>query len=156
MYPLNCGRPYSAGKTIPDCDDLLLQTPERFWKRFRVRVHVLHEVLHIDRKPKCVQVKNLMTQEITSHPYDTLILAPGGGAIIPDIPGIHVRNIFTVKTVSDSDAIKIFDELRDLLQHLDPPQETVVYCRVGLRGYLAERILLQHGFTHVFNLTGGY
>ncbi|MGP0594197.1 rhodanese-like domain-containing protein [Nitrospira sp. T9] len=39
---------------------------------------------------------------------------------------------------------------------MDPPQETVVYCRVGLRGYLAARILLQHGFTHVFNLTGGY
>ncbi|WP_376753604.1 rhodanese-like domain-containing protein [Candidatus Nitrospira neomarina] len=48
------------------------------------------------------------------------------------------------------------DELRDHLQHLDPSQETVVYCRVGLRGYLAARILLQHGFTHVFNLTGGY
>ena len=48
------------------------------------------------------------------------------------------------------------DELRDHLQQLDPSQETVVYCRVGLRGYLAARILLQHGFTKVFNLTGGY
>ena len=48
------------------------------------------------------------------------------------------------------------DELRDLLQELDPSQETVVYCRVGLRGYLAARILLQHGFSSVFNLTGGF
>lgn len=104
----NCGLPYYVGKTIPDRDDLLLQTPERFWKRFRVRVHVLHEVLHIDRRAKCVQVKNLLTQEITAHPYDTLILAPGAGAIMPDIPGIHARNIFTVKTVPDSDAIKTF------------------------------------------------
>jgi rhodanese-related sulfurtransferase len=47
------------------------------------------------------------------------------------------------------------DELRDHLQELDPTLETVVYCRVGLRGYLAARILLQHGFTNVFNLTGG-
>lgn len=104
----NCGLPYYVGKTIRDRDDLLLQTPERFWKRFRVRVHVLHEVLLIDRTAKCVQVKNLVTQEITSHPYDTLILAPGAGAIMPDIPGIHARNIFTVKTVPDSDAIKTF------------------------------------------------
>ena len=37
------------------------------------------------------------------------------------------------------------DELRDHLQDLDPTQETIVYCRVGLRGYLAARILLQHG-----------
>jgi NAD(P)H-nitrite reductase large subunit len=50
----------------------------------------------------------LMTQEITSHPYDTLILAPGAGAIMPYIPGIPARNIFTVKTVPDSDAIKTF------------------------------------------------
>lgn len=104
----NCGLPYYVGKTIRDRDDLLLQTPERFWKRFWVRVHVLHEVLLIDRTAKCVQVKNLVTQEITSHPYDTLILAPGAGAIMPDIPGIHARNIFTVKTVPDSDAIKTF------------------------------------------------
>ncbi len=48
------------------------------------------------------------------------------------------------------------DELRDHRQQLDPSQETVVYCRVGLRGYLAARILLHHGFTNVFNLTGGY
>lgn len=48
------------------------------------------------------------------------------------------------------------DELRDHLQELDLTKETVVYCRVGLRGYLAARILLQHGFTNVFNLTGGY
>lgn len=104
----NCGLPYYVGKIIADREDLLLQTPERFWKRFRVKVHVLHEVLHIDRRAKCVQVKNLMTQEITLQPYDTLILAPGAGAIMPNIPGIHARNIFTVKTVPDSDAIKTF------------------------------------------------
>ncbi|MDH5587569.1 MAG: hypothetical protein OEZ05_13175, partial [Nitrospirota bacterium] len=35
----NCGLPYYVGDTIQDRDELLLQTPERFWKRFRVRVH---------------------------------------------------------------------------------------------------------------------
>ena len=48
------------------------------------------------------------------------------------------------------------DDLIDHLQELDPSQETVLYCRVGLRGYLAARILLQHGLINVFNLTGGY
>ncbi|WP_202801055.1 rhodanese-like domain-containing protein, partial [Caloramator australicus] len=31
----------------------------------------------------------------------------------------------------------------------------VVYCKVGLRGYIAYRILLQHGYD-VYNLSGGY
>ncbi|MGD9852683.1 MAG: FAD-dependent oxidoreductase [Nitrospirales bacterium] len=104
----NCGLPYYVGDTIRDRDDLLLQSPERFWKRFRVRVHALHEVLNIDRSGKCLRVKNLMTQEITFHPYDTLILAPGAGAIVPNIPGIQAKNIFTVKTVPDSDSIRTF------------------------------------------------
>ena len=47
------------------------------------------------------------------------------------------------------------DHLREHLDDLDPQKETIVYCRVGLRGYLATRILLQHGFNHVSNLTGG-
>jgi len=104
----NCGLPYYVGDTIHDRNELLLQTPEHFWTRFRVRVHVLHEVLQIDRKERCVRVKNLVTQKITSHSYDRLILAPGAGAIVPNISGIHARNIFTVKTVPDSDAIKTF------------------------------------------------
>lgn len=104
----NCGLPYYVGETIKDRDDLLLQTPERFWKRFRVLVHVLHEVLKIDRREKSVCVKNLVTQEVTSHPYDALILSPGAGAIVPNISGIHAKNIFSVKTVPDSEAIKSF------------------------------------------------
>ena len=104
----NCGLPYYIGETIPDREDLLLQTPEKFWKRFRVLVKVRHEVLAINRSEKCVTVKNLETGEIFSQPYDKLILAPGAGAIVPDLPGIRSQNIFTVKTVPDSDAIKTF------------------------------------------------
>ncbi len=31
----NCGLPYYVGDTIRDRHELLLQTPESFWKRFR-------------------------------------------------------------------------------------------------------------------------
>ncbi len=106
----NCGLPYYVGSTIEKREDLLLQTPERFWKRFRVRVHVYHEVLKIDCEEKRVHVKNLADHTITLHPYDKLVLAPGAGAIVPSLPGISANNIFTVKTVPDSDAIKTFLE----------------------------------------------
>lgn len=45
--------------------------------------------------------------------------------------------------------------LRSRLGELDKSTSYVVYCAVGLRGYLAERILKQAGFT-VRNLQGGY
>ncbi|QTL99028.1 CoA-disulfide reductase [Iocasia frigidifontis] len=48
------------------------------------------------------------------------------------------------------------NSLRDRLDELDKNKEVVVYCAVGLRGYIACRILLQHGFNKVKNLVGGY
>ncbi len=104
----NCGLPYYVGGTITDRDDLLLQTPEKFWKRFRVEVKIRHEVLSIHRAEQRVTVKNLESGETFEMTYDKLILAPGAGAIVPEIPGIHSGNIFSVKTVPDSDAIKHF------------------------------------------------
>ncbi|GDX93213.1 NADH oxidase [Planctomycetia bacterium] len=47
------------------------------------------------------------------------------------------------------------DELRDRLGELDSQKPTVVSCGVGVRAHAAQRILLQHGFREVVNLTGG-
>lgn len=47
------------------------------------------------------------------------------------------------------------DVLRDRLSELSKEKEYLVYCKVGLRGYLACRILSQHGFK-CRNLAGGY
>jgi NADPH-dependent 2,4-dienoyl-CoA reductase/sulfur reductase-like enzyme/rhodanese-related sulfurtransferase len=48
------------------------------------------------------------------------------------------------------------DELRQRLGELPRDKKLVVYCGVGLRAYVACRILVQSGFTDVVNLTGGY
>lgn len=47
------------------------------------------------------------------------------------------------------------NELRDRLSELDSSQEWIVSCHSGLRSYVAERILKQHGF-HVKNLDGAF
>ena len=47
------------------------------------------------------------------------------------------------------------DDLRDRLGELSKEKEYLVFCRVGLRGYLACRTLSQKGFK-CRNLTGGY
>lgn len=49
------------------------------------------------------------------------------------------------------------DELRARLSELpDHSTPLVVNCAVGLRGHTAARILVQHGWTDVRNLSGGY
>jgi len=47
------------------------------------------------------------------------------------------------------------DELRDRLGELPRDGRILAYCQVGQRGYIATRILLQHGFDAA-NLGGGY
>ncbi len=46
-------------------------------------------------------------------------------------------------------------EMRDRIDEIPQNTPIFVHCRVGFRGYLAYRILVQKGFDHVFNLSGG-
>ena len=48
------------------------------------------------------------------------------------------------------------DELRDRLLEIPAGKKIVVYCAVGLRGYLALKILTARGYKQVKNLSGGY
>ncbi|MGC8659960.1 MAG: FAD-dependent oxidoreductase [Desulfomonilaceae bacterium] len=47
------------------------------------------------------------------------------------------------------------NKLRKSLDQLDPNKDYILYCAVGMRGYLAHRILVQKGFKSR-NLSGGY
>lgn len=47
-------------------------------------------------------------------------------------------------------------ELRQHLEELPRDREILVHCAVGIRGYLAERVLRSHGYTLVSNLSGGF
>jgi NADPH-dependent 2,4-dienoyl-CoA reductase/sulfur reductase-like enzyme/rhodanese-related sulfurtransferase len=46
--------------------------------------------------------------------------------------------------------------LRERLDELPSDRFILITCAVGIRGYLAERILRQHGFGNLANLAGGY
>ena len=47
------------------------------------------------------------------------------------------------------------DEIRDRIDEIPKDKPVYVFCAVGLRGYLAYRILSQHGYDKVRNLSGG-
>lgn len=48
------------------------------------------------------------------------------------------------------------DEMRDRLSDIPKNKQLVLYCAIGYRGYLATQILKHNGYTHVYNLSGGY
>lgn len=104
----NCGLPYYLGGDITDRDKLLVATPALFENRFRINVKVGHEVTHIRAKAKQVTGINHATGEEFTEAYDKLILAPGAAPIIPAIPGAGAANVFALRNVEDTDAIKAF------------------------------------------------
>src|SRR5574344_2058563 len=59
----NCGLPYYIGNVITKKDNLTLQTPDSFCRRFNVDVKVRHEVTAIDAASRTVTVSNLDTGE---------------------------------------------------------------------------------------------
>lgn len=104
----NCGLPYYIGGEIKDRDDLLLQTPESFKKRFNIEVRIRNEVTAIDPGKKQINVKNLSSGESYTESYDKLILSPGAEPVRPPIPGIDSDRIFTLRNVPDTDLINDF------------------------------------------------
>ncbi|WP_408956484.1 CoA-disulfide reductase [Natroniella sp. ANB-PHB2] len=115
----NCGLPYHIGGVIEERSDLLIQTPEAMEDRFNLEVRVKQEVVDIDPQQQEVKVKNLVTDEIYIEDYDYLLLAPGAAPIKPPIPGIELQNIFSLRSIPDTDQIKEFVDQNQ-------PQQAVV------------------------------
>ena len=105
----NCGLPYFVGGVIEDEDDLLLQTPERLFERFRLDVRVDTEVVAIDPAAREVTVRSTQDGSSSRIPYDKLVLSPGATPVRPPIPGFdRVRSLRTVE-----DAERLADDVTD-------------------------------------------
>ncbi|MDD2734440.1 MAG: FAD-dependent oxidoreductase [Desulfuromonadaceae bacterium] len=102
----NCGLPYYVGNEISERDDLLLQTPESFKRRFNVAVRIYNEAVAVHPDTKSVRVKNSLSGELYEEAYDILLLTPGGSPIRPSIPGIDHPSIKTLWTIPDTDEIR--------------------------------------------------
>lgn len=108
----NCGLPYYIGGVIVGRRQLFVTTAERFSRRFNLRIHAGHEVTRIDREAKQVEVREESSGRAFRESYDKLILSPGASPVVPPFPGGRPRNVFTLRTVPDVDAIVSYLEER--------------------------------------------
>ena len=67
-----------------------------------------HEVTGIHPDKKTVSVKNLKTGEEFEENYDKLLLSPGARPVQPNLPGVGIDNLFTLRTVEDTLRIREF------------------------------------------------
>jgi NADPH-dependent 2,4-dienoyl-CoA reductase/sulfur reductase-like enzyme len=101
-----CGMPYYLSDVIPDPMKMVIRTPEMYNKKMGISVHILHEVLKIDPYKKEVQVKDLERGLIFNQPYSKLIYAAGARALVPDLPGVNLPGVHTLRTLDDGLIVK--------------------------------------------------
>lgn len=102
----NCGLPYYVGEVIKEKEKLLVQTPQAMKQRFNIDVRVMSEVVNIDTSKKEVEVQNLKDCSKYKESYDKLILSPGASPIKPKLDGVDAPNVFTLRNIPDTCAIK--------------------------------------------------
>ncbi len=85
------------------------------------------------------------------HEIDEIV--KNGGYLID----VRTPMEFNLGNIAGAKNIEI-DELRDRISEIEVSKDTPIYinCQVGLRAYLATRILQENGFKKVYNLSGGY
>jgi len=102
----NCGLPYRISGDIARRGQLILQTAEGFFARYRVQVMLNTEAVRIDTQAKQVAVRTQNGE--STVPYDKLILAQGGSPVRPSIEGIDSTNVFNLWTIPDTDRIEAY------------------------------------------------
>lgn len=105
-----CGMPYYIGKEFDDFNELVPRDPNFFKTKSNIDVFTEHEVLAIDPNEKTVSIKNLVTGEIFQDKYDSLVIATGAMAGIPDIEGAHRKNVFILRNINHMNEINTFIE----------------------------------------------
>jgi NADPH-dependent 2,4-dienoyl-CoA reductase/sulfur reductase-like enzyme/rhodanese-related sulfurtransferase len=132
----NCGLPYYVGEIIRKKEQLVVQTPEAMKLRFNIDVRVFSEVIEIDAEKKELKIHDLKNGTRYKESYDILLLSPGAIPIKPAIPGLDGDNVFTLRNIPDTYAIK------DFIDHRKPKRAIVVgggFIGIELAENLIER-----------------
>ena len=108
-----CGMPYWIAGEVASKDNLMALTLERARNERDLDVRLHHEVTAIDREAHTVTVKMLETGEEFTQVYAKLVYATGASAAKPPIPGLDLPGVFTLRSLTDAEAIRSFlDENR--------------------------------------------
>ncbi len=100
-----CGLPYYIEDVIKNHETLILRTPDDFEKQ-NIHVHTKQKCLKVNTEEQFVTIHDLTSNNKYDVHYNILVIATGAKPLIPDIDNLHLKNIFTLRTVQDGINIK--------------------------------------------------
>ena len=92
--------PYYIGDVIQDENKLIARTPEKF-RETGIEVLTHTRVTGVDTAKGLVEIKGR-----PSLNYDYLLFATGASAFVPDIPGLDLPDVCSLRNLEDAIAIK--------------------------------------------------
>ena len=100
-----CGLPYYISD-VNNNEDLLRirKAPEFISSGIDLRTNT--EVIKVNFYDKSVNVRNNSNEDEYTESYDKLVIATGASPIVPNIEGASIENVFTLKSIEDSNKIK--------------------------------------------------
>lgn len=101
-----CGLPYYVGGVISERHELVVRKPEDFKNDQGIDILNEHEATKIDPAAKTVTYEAKNTGEVKTISYDYLVFAMGASPTLPNLEGKELKNIHTLRTVPDAEAIR--------------------------------------------------
>jgi CoA-dependent NAD(P)H sulfur oxidoreductase len=114
-----CGLPYVISGVIADERKVIIRQPEDFAKE-GVQVFIRHRVISIDKTKQQLTVRNLQDNTDFVVGYDRLIIATGARPIVPNIEGITLEGILTLRNITD------LARFKTLLTTLQPQKAVII------------------------------
>jgi NADPH-dependent 2,4-dienoyl-CoA reductase/sulfur reductase-like enzyme len=105
-----CGIPYVIEGIVGDFQELIERSADIFKKEYQIDVITNTRAQRIDRDRKEVYTIDLQNRVETIYEYDSLVIATGARAIIPNIKGVDQTDgddIFLIRNYEDG--LKIYD-----------------------------------------------
>jgi NADPH-dependent 2,4-dienoyl-CoA reductase/sulfur reductase-like enzyme/rhodanese-related sulfurtransferase len=102
----NCGLPYHVGGVIEHESDLLVASPQLFREHFAIDCRTECEAIGVAPGQQTVELRDVASGEVSTEPYDKLVLSPGAPSIRPPISGVDLPGVFPVRTVPDAREIR--------------------------------------------------
>jgi len=128
-----CGMPYAIGGIVKSHEELMTYSPEEFERERNIKVLIRTEVVDVDVDKRVVVVKRGDSAEKIA--WDKLVIATGAKPLVPNIPGVELKGILTMRHP---------DEVPHLKGHLEKAR-TVAVVGGGYIGVEMAEVLLEMG-----------
>ena len=115
-----CVLPYYISGLIADVAKLAVYTPEYFRRERGIQVLTKHRVEAVNRERRTVVVRDLSNGQRRDWRFRTLVLATGARARLPDMEGLDLDGVFSLRSIENAIAI------RDYLQRQRPRRAAIL------------------------------